>query len=97
MKKQECLCSTCVLDHIVEPGDIKYLKPCCLQKLAAEIRTYLVEKISQTGGHIASNLGVVELTIALHTVFQSPQDKLYGMWGIKLMFTKSSPAEKMIW
>lgn len=80
MKKHECLCSTGVLDHISGPSDLKDLKLCCLQKLSAEIRTYLIEKISRTGGHIASNLGVVELTIALHTVFNSPEDKI--IWDV---------------
>ena len=80
MKKHECLCSAGVLDQITEPSDLWDLKPCCLQKLAAEIRTFLIEKISRTGGHIASNLGVVELTIALHTVFHSPEDKI--VWDV---------------
>lgn len=80
MKRRDCLCSTGVLEHIVEPADLKELRPCCLQKLADEIRTFLIEKISRTGGHIASNLGVVELTIALHTVFSSPKDKL--VWDV---------------
>lgn len=80
MKKHDCLCSTGVLDHIEEPADLKNLKPCCLQKLAAEIRSFLIEKISLTGGHIASNLGVVELTIAIHTVFNSPEDKI--VWDV---------------
>lgn len=80
MKKFECLCSTGVLDHITQPADLRDLKPCCLQKLAAEIRSFLIEKISLTGGHIASNLGVVELTIALHTVFKTPEDKI--VWDV---------------
>lgn len=80
MKKHECLCSTGVLDHISGPSDLKDLKLCCLQKLSAEIRSYLIDKISRTGGHIASNLGVVELTIALHTVFNSPEDKI--IWDV---------------
>lgn len=80
MKKQSCMCSTGVLEHIQGPEDLKDLKPCCVQTLADEIRTFLIEKISQTGGHIASNLGVVELTIALHTVFQSPKDKI--VWDV---------------
>lgn len=78
--KKECLCSTGVLDQIVEPSDLKNLKLCCLEKLADEIRAFLIEKISRTGGHIASNLGVVELTIALHTVFQTPEDKI--VWDV---------------
>ncbi len=80
MKKSHCLCSTGVLDHITGPSDLKMLEPCCLEKLSEEIRTFLIEKISQTGGHIASNLGVVELTIALHTVFESPRDKI--VWDV---------------
>jgi 1-deoxy-D-xylulose-5-phosphate synthase len=48
--------------------------------LAEEIRVFLIDKISYTGGHIASNLGVVELTIALHTVFDSPRDKI--VWDV---------------
>ena len=65
---------------IQEPEDLKNLKLCCLQTLADEIRAFLIDKISQTGGHIASNLGVVELTIALHTVFKSPTDKI--VWDV---------------
>lgn len=80
MKGKICLCSTGVLDKINYPEDLSNLKPCCLQKLAGEIRTFLVDKISRTGGHIASNLGVVELTIALHTVFHSPEDKI--IWDV---------------
>lgn len=80
MKENRCLCSAGVLDKINEPDDLRDLKPCCLQKLADEIRTFLVDRISRTGGHIASNLGVVELTIALHTVFRSPEDKI--IWDV---------------
>ena len=53
--------------------------------LAEEIRTFLIEKISRTGGHLASNLGVVELTIALFKTFDLPQDKISGMWAISLI------------
>lgn len=78
--KRECMCSTGILDQIVEPSDLKNLSLCCLEKLAGEIREFLIEKISRTGGHIASNLGVVELTIALHTVFHTPDDKI--VWDV---------------
>ena len=78
--KRECICSAGVLDQVIEPSDLKKLKPCCLEKLATEIRSFLIEKISRTGGHIASNLGVVELTIALHTVFHTPEDKI--VWDV---------------
>ena len=77
---QKCMCSTGVLESIQGPEDLKELKLCCLQTLAEEIRAFLIDKISQTGGHIASNLGVVELTIALHTVFNSPTDKI--IWDV---------------
>ena len=51
-----------------------------LAGLAEEIRTFLVEKISKTGGHLASNLGVVELTMAMHLSFQLPEDKM--IWDV---------------
>jgi len=80
LKKTNCLCADGVLKRVSEPSDLKMLEPCCLRKLAEEIRTFLIDKISYTGGHIASNLGVVELTIALHTVFDSPYDKI--IWDV---------------
>lgn len=80
MKKTNCLCSDGVLNRVSYPSDLKMLEPCCLRKLAEEIRVFLIDKISYTGGHIASNLGVVELTIALHTVFDSPRDKI--VWDV---------------
>lgn len=55
-----------LLDRIERENDIKKLKPQELEELAGEIRQFLIEKISMTGGHLASNLGVVELTIAMH-------------------------------
>ena len=74
------MCSTGVLENIQGPEQLEELKPCCLQTLAEEIRAFLIDKISQTGGHIASNLGVVELTMALHIVFNSPTDKI--VWDV---------------
>ncbi|MBE5785699.1 MAG: 1-deoxy-D-xylulose-5-phosphate synthase [Clostridiales bacterium] len=65
-----------MLDSIRSPEDIKRIDADRLPELAEEIRSFLVEKVSGTGGHLASNLGVVELTIALHRVFDSPADKL---------------------
>nr|WP_170312180.1 1-deoxy-D-xylulose-5-phosphate synthase [Paenibacillus sacheonensis] len=64
-----------MLEHINEPKDLKSLSIAQLEQLAAEIRTFLIEKLSSTGGHLAPNLGVVELTLALHYLFDSPQDK----------------------
>ncbi|MBI5346694.1 MAG: 1-deoxy-D-xylulose-5-phosphate synthase [Chlamydiae bacterium] len=64
------------LDNIASPRDIKHLALNELQVLAEEIRSRIIEVLSINGGHLSSNLGVVELTIALHKVFDSPQDNL---------------------
>ncbi|WP_410055699.1 1-deoxy-D-xylulose-5-phosphate synthase N-terminal domain-containing protein, partial [Paenibacillus sp.] len=64
-----------LLSEIHEPADLKNLSLEQLTPLAEEIRQFLIEKLSVTGGHLASNLGVVELTIALHYCYNSPQDK----------------------
>ena len=64
------------LSKIQTPEDIKKLDKQQLLSLCAEIRAFLIEHIMQSGGHLASNLGVVELTVALHRVFQLPEDKL---------------------
>ena len=69
-----------ILEKINKPNDIKKLSPIEYNQLAAEIREFLIQKISVTGGHLASNLGVVELTMALHVVFNLPQDKL--IWDV---------------
>jgi 1-deoxy-D-xylulose-5-phosphate synthase len=63
-----------LLDGIRDPRDVRALAPEQLPELAEEIRSFLVEKVSATGGHLGPNLGVVELTIALHRVFKSPDD-----------------------
>ena len=65
-----------LLDRIRDPRDVRALAPEQLPALAAEIRAFLVEKVSATGGHLGPNLGVVELTIALHRVFKSPDDMI---------------------
>lgn len=69
-----------LLDGIDSPADLKRLTPQQLEQLAAEIREELVDIVSTNGGHLASNLGVVELTIALHRVFDSPRDKI--IWDV---------------
>ncbi len=69
-----------ILDNIKKPSDIKSLSEKELEDLAAEIRMKLITTVSKTGGHLASNLGVVELTIALHKVFNSPHDKI--VWDV---------------
>ena len=63
-----------LLERIRDPRDVRALAPEQLPELADEIRTFLVEKVSATGGHLGPNLGVVELTIALHRTFRSPDD-----------------------
>ncbi|MBO4497065.1 MAG: 1-deoxy-D-xylulose-5-phosphate synthase, partial [Lachnospiraceae bacterium] len=65
-----------ILDTINEPGDIKKVDPADYKELAREIRSFLVNNVSATGGHLASNLGVVELTMALHLFLDLPKDKL---------------------
>ena len=65
-----------LIDGIRDPRDVRALAPEQLPALAAEIRRFLVEKVSATGGHLGPNLGVVELTIALHRVFRSPDDMI---------------------
>jgi 1-deoxy-D-xylulose-5-phosphate synthase len=69
-----------LLDRIDNPSDLRGLTKEELEQLAAEIRQELVTTVSANGGHLASNLGVVELTIALHRVFDSPRDKL--IWDV---------------
>ncbi len=65
-----------VLEKVREPSDLKALSEEQLTTLAREIRDFLVAKVSRTGGHLGPNLGIVELTLALHRVFESPQDRI---------------------
>ena len=69
-----------MLERIQKANDIKNLKEEELPQLAQEIREFLVDKVSRTGGHLASNLGVVELTMAMHLVFDLPDDKI--IWDV---------------
>lgn len=69
-----------MLEKIQKPNDIKKLPADQLPALAEEIREFIIESLSKTGGHLASNLGVVELTIAMHRVFDLPKDKL--IWDV---------------
>ncbi|NLM46263.1 MAG: 1-deoxy-D-xylulose-5-phosphate synthase, partial [Firmicutes bacterium] len=68
------------LSAIQQPADLKKLNLQQLNELASEIRAFLLEKVAKTGGHLAPNLGVVELTIALHVVFDSPHDQI--VWDV---------------
>ena len=65
-----------ILDNVNDLEDFKSLPVRDLPHLASEIRNFLIQKVSKTGGHLAPNLGVVELTMALHYVFNSPNDKI---------------------
>ena len=69
-----------VLEKIQQANDIKKLNKEDWPLLAEEIRQFLIEKISISGGHLASNLGVVELTMALHLAFYLPEDKI--VWDV---------------
>ena len=68
------------LDNINFPSDIKKLSVNELQKLSEEVRTELIDAVSETGGHLGAGLGVVELTVALHYIFNTPNDKL--IWDV---------------
>jgi 1-deoxy-D-xylulose-5-phosphate synthase len=69
-----------ILDKIQKENDIKNLTPGELETLRNEIRSFLIKSISETGGHLASNLGVIELTMALHLAFDLPKDKI--IWDV---------------
>lgn len=69
-----------ILEQIQNPQDLKGLTEAELEQLCAELRSYLVDTVSVTGGHLASNLGVVELTVALHRVFDLPADQI--VWDV---------------
>ncbi|HEY3432389.1 MAG TPA: 1-deoxy-D-xylulose-5-phosphate synthase [Rhodocyclaceae bacterium] len=69
-----------LLDTINTPADLRTLEPESLGALAAELREFLLQSVSKTGGHLSSNLGTVELTVALHYVFNTPEDRL--VWDV---------------
>ena len=69
-----------LLDSIHNPADLKKLKVSDLERLAGEIRELMINVISKRGGHLASSLGVVELTLALHFVFNAPDDRI--IWDV---------------
>jgi len=69
-----------LLEKINSVRDLRKLPPEQLEPLAAELREYILDVISKNGGHLASSLGVVELTIALHYVFNTPRDKI--IWDV---------------
>ncbi|MCK5717575.1 MAG: 1-deoxy-D-xylulose-5-phosphate synthase, partial [Thiomargarita sp.] len=77
-----------ILDHIQTPTQLRQLSEQELPQLAIELRQFFLETISRTGGHLASNLGVVELTIALHYIYNTPEDRLIWDVGHQSYFHK---------
>jgi 1-deoxy-D-xylulose-5-phosphate synthase len=65
-----------ILPRITSPADVRDLRPAQLAELSGEIRQFLIQAVSRTGGHLGPNLGVVELTLAMHRVFESPRDTM---------------------
>ena len=86
---------TKILDTVNFPSDLKKLSDFELKKLANELRQETISIVSQTGGHLGSSLGVVELTVAIHSVFNTPFDKL--IWDVShqccLLYTSPSPRD----
>lgn len=80
MKMNESGCSALDLQSIQDPSFLRTLSIRELERLSSDIRKFLIEKLSVTGGHIGPNLGVVELTIALHRMFDSPKDRI--VWDV---------------
>ena len=69
-----------LLESIASPADLKQLDRAELKELSAELRAFIIDSVSRTGGHLASNLGVVELSVALHSVFDTPSDRI--VWDV---------------
>jgi 1-deoxy-D-xylulose-5-phosphate synthase len=72
--------STPILDKVNNPQDLKALTPAELEQLAQDIRQFIIQVVAKNGGHLAPNLGVVELSIALYKTFDMPKDKL--IWDV---------------
>ena len=72
--------NTPTLDRVAGPADLKALSDAELARLADEVRAEVISAVSETGGHLGSSLGVVELTVAIHAVFNTPFDKL--VWDV---------------
>src|SRR5512139_3015402 len=69
-----------LLDSVSRPADLRRLDRSQLHQLAVELRGFLLDSVAKTGGHLSSNLGTVELTIALHYVFDTPDDRI--VWDV---------------
>jgi hypothetical protein len=81
-----------ILDRVTYPADLRRLTDDELARCADELRAETISAVSETGGHLGSSLGVVELTVAIHAVFNTPYDKLSGMLVTSAIPTRSSPA-----
>ncbi|GIX27050.1 MAG: hypothetical protein KatS3mg123_0931 [Burkholderiales bacterium] len=78
-----------LLKSVNDPKDLRALSRQDLHVLAQELREYLIQLVSRTGGHLSSNLGTVELTIALHYVFERPTTAWSGTWATRPTATRS--------
>ena len=85
-----------LLDHIKWPSDLRGLSEDQLPLLAEELRAFIIAVVAAKKGHLGASLGVVELTIALHYLFDTPMIYWFGMWDIKPMVIKSLQAEKIV-
>ena len=70
-----------LLDKINYPADLRLLKKKQLKQFTEELRSEVIDVVSETGGHLGAGLGVIELTVALHYVFNTPKDKLVWDWS----------------
>ena len=86
-----------ILDKIDSPADVRKLSIADQKKLADELREELLQDVAKKGGHLASNLGVVELTIAIHTVFNTPIDKRFFARGAQAVAYKNAKRRKFLW
>ena len=80
--------STPILDRVKWPADMRGLDMASLRQLADDVRAEMIHAVGQTGGHLGSGLGVVELTVAIHYVFNTPDDRLIWDVGHQAYFTK---------
>ena len=71
---------TSILDQVISPADMRHFSDAQLMQLSKEVRDEVISAVSETGGHLGSSLGVVELTVALHAVFNTPFDKI--IWDV---------------
>ena len=69
-----------LLEQINEPSDLRSMERSKLGQVAKELRAFILSSVSQTGGHLSSNLGTVELTVALHYIFNTPHDRI--VWDV---------------